>query len=227
MSPFDNLLAIDSSTRALKLAVSFGADRLVKSEELMERSHGQVLTKKIGELLASAGLTTRNLHGIVVSIGPGSFTGLRIGLAAAKGMAVALHLPVVGISTFEVAAYRLSEMREPIRVLIPLKKDELFMGTVVNGACDLNQIRILTHEQVIQESGELHHVAIGFDLQHSLPRLRSPDGQSELSFDAAYLLQLGRLRLEQGRPDDLTTLEPLYLQKSQAEIRFEQRNRQG
>jgi len=221
--PCDNLLAIDCSTRMLRLAVSFGPDRLVRSEELMERSHGQVLTRKIAHLFESAGLRASDLHGLVVSTGPGSFTGLRIALAAAKGMAVALDIPLVGISLFDVAAYRLVESAEPVRVLIPLKKDELFVGTVFGGACDHAQIIVQTHQALLTDPSPYPCTAIGFDLAATLPSLPTLPGQSELAFDAADLIYLGRARLEDGQCDDLATLEPLYLQKSQAEIRFDQR----
>lgn len=224
MTPFDNLLAIDCSTKMLKLAVSFGPDRLVRSDELMDRSHGQVLTKKIGDLLGSAGLRISDLHGIIVSIGPGSFTGLRIGLAGAKGMAVALNLPVVGISLFEIAAYRLAESDEPVRVLIPLKKDELFVGIVHQGLCDLSAVSVQSHAALLAEPNRFPSTAVGYDLSSVLPTLRALANQPELVFDAADFIHLGRERLEQGQSADLAALEPLYLQKSQAEIRFDQRH---
>lgn len=227
MSGFDHLLALDCSTKMLRLAVSFGPDRLVRSDELMERSHGQVLTRKIAHLFESSHLRAADLQGLVVSTGPGSFTGLRIALAAAKGMAVALNIPLVGISLFEVAAYRLAESSDPVRVLIPLKKDELFVGTVFGGLCDHSRIVVRTHHALTADPGPEPYTAIGFDLPALLPSLPVLPGQPELSFDAADLIHLGRARLDDGQRDDLAALEPLYLQKSQAEIRFDQRHAQS
>jgi len=104
-----SVLAIDSSTHILKLALSFGDDRLVQISEEVEKSHGQIIVKKINELFQSAGLNKSMLRAIVVATGPGSFTGLRIGLATAKGIATALNIPVAGVGVFEVAVYKLRD----------------------------------------------------------------------------------------------------------------------
>ena len=103
-STMQNILAIDTATHNLHLGLQYGGDRLIKSTNPLAKSHGQVIFKKIEELFESADLTPSDLHAIVVSIGPGSFTGLRIGLAAAKGIAVAAELPILGVQLFDLAA---------------------------------------------------------------------------------------------------------------------------
>ena len=120
---FDNILAIDTATDILRLAIRFGGDRLVKSTEAVEKSHGQILFKKIRELMESAAIKPADLDGIAVGIGPGSFTGLRIGLAAAKGYCYALNIPLAGISTLCAGAGAYTNTAEKIAVIIDARRD--------------------------------------------------------------------------------------------------------
>src|SRR5512147_1747748 len=122
-----NLLAIDTATATLRLALKFGEDRLVKSSERVERSHGQMLMRKIENLCGSASVAPDQIGGIAVAIGPGSFTGLRIGLAAAKGMAVALDIPIVGVSHFDIARFLLTST-EDVCWIGSLRRGEFFIA---------------------------------------------------------------------------------------------------
>ncbi len=219
----DNLLAIDTSTRQLRLAMSFGGDRLVTFEERVDRSHGQVLFRKISDLLLSANLNVKMLQGIVVCIGPGSFTGLRIGLAGVKGMATVLDIPVAAISLFDLAGYRLRDVTEDVHVLVPHKRGQYFCGVVRKGHCAIEQISIMTFEQVMSSPLDRSFAGIGFDPAESSPDPAFLARVEELTFSAADLIHIGRAEMSSGRRADLAQLEPLYLQKSQAEIRFDER----
>ncbi|MFQ6009354.1 MAG: tRNA (adenosine(37)-N6)-threonylcarbamoyltransferase complex dimerization subunit type 1 TsaB, partial [Candidatus Zixiibacteriota bacterium] len=161
---YENILAIDTSTRWLKLALSFGADRLVKSQEKIEKSHGQFIVKKIGELFQSSGLKVDQLNAIVICTGPGSFTGLRIGLAVAKGMAVALSIPVAGVNLFTVAAYKLSSFDGKVHVIIPLNRDECFNAVVENGSYCKQSLSIVAYENLISRVGHHRVAGIGIDM---------------------------------------------------------------
>ncbi|UCD63184.1 MAG: tRNA (adenosine(37)-N6)-threonylcarbamoyltransferase complex dimerization subunit type 1 TsaB [Candidatus Zixiibacteriota bacterium] len=222
---YSNLLAIDTSSRRLLLGLSFGGDRLVKSDEAVEQSHGQLLIKKIAALFSSAGLGPGDLDGIVACTGPGSFTGLRIGLAAAKGMAVATAIDVVGVSLFETAAHRLSDVDGTVIVVVPLRRGEYAVGQVGGG-------RHLEENLRVASDGELEELLAGsrvatyhMSLESGLAKAVRDDLSSKARFDAADLIAVGREKLLLGKADELTALEPLYIQKSQAEIKFERRKR--
>ena len=219
------ILAIDSSSRNLKLGLSYGGDRLVQSDEAVGQAHGQVIVKKISELFQSAGMRKEDLEAICVCTGPGSFTGLRIGLSAAKGMAVALGIDVVGINLFEVAAYKLRAENNRVSVIIPLKRDEFFVGEVCGGEFVSDEIRVVT-EQGLAGAIDSNAVA-GFQLNLSerFPQVENKDLSGVAEYNAGDLIYLGRDRLSRGMIGDLSELEPLYVQKSQAEIRFDERNR--
>lgn len=215
-----NLLIIDTATRHLRLGVSYGEDRLVRSEARVERSHGKVIMTRISDLMGSAGLQKRDLSAIVAAIGPGSFTGLRIGLSVAKGIAAALDIPIIGVSQFEVAAYRLRAEAGPVLVIVPFKSDAVFAARVEGGALASDAIDVMP-VAAITEVSKQGRVAV-FGLEHSAP------GDSRvvaLETDIADLAYLGRRKLAAGEVADPAELEPLYVQRSQAEIRFDERQR--
>ncbi|MBU8933732.1 MAG: tRNA (adenosine(37)-N6)-threonylcarbamoyltransferase complex dimerization subunit type 1 TsaB [candidate division Zixibacteria bacterium] len=217
------LLGIDTSSRYLRLGLTFGGDRLVQSNEESERSHGQFIIKKIGELFQSASLQPAALEGIVVCVGPGSFTGLRIGLAAAKGMVTALDIPLVPVTVFEIAAFRLRHVKETVHVVIPLNRDECIVGPVKDGDCEQELARVVKYNQLFETVGNDAVAAMGFLLHERYPEVPVVDYTDQLDWQAADLLHLGREKLLKGEIADPAILEPLYLQKSQAEIRFEER----
>jgi tRNA threonylcarbamoyl adenosine modification protein YeaZ len=209
----------------LNLAVGFGGDRLVQSSDRMQKSHGQMIIKKIDELVQSAGLAKTDLQGIVVCLGPGSFTGLRIGLAAAKGMATALGCPLVGVSMFDLAAYKLEDHTAPVVLLLPHRRDEFFVADIINGICDAKSIEAVGIAELPARVADREIRVIGFDPA----ALASGGGNGSpvkvLEYNAGDLLHVGASRLNAGEFDDSADLEPLYLQKSQAEIKFEQRRK--
>ncbi len=220
-----SILAIDSSSRNLKLGLSYGGDRLVQSDEAVGQAHGQVIVKKISELFQSAGIRKEDLEAICVCTGPGSFTGLRIGLSAAKGMTVALGIEIVGVSLFEVAAYKLRAENNRVSVIIPLRRDEFFVGEVFGGEFVSKEIRVVTEQDLASAIEENAVAGFQFSLSERFPQVENRDLSSAAEYNAGDLIYLGRDRLNRGMIGDLSELEPLYVQKSQAEIRFDERNR--
>jgi len=218
---YNNILAMDTSSLALKLALSFGGDRLIKSDETVDKTHGRVIIKKINELFSSASLKPDDLEAIVVSVGPGSFTGLRISLAVAKGMAAALEIPVADISLFELAAFKVREQEVPVKVFIPFKKNEFFMAAVTGGKFDPAEITVVSMDNFSEKAGDDFITGVNIDIAEIFPDAKFLPGLEKIEFDAADLVYLGQVKLASGNISDLAGLEPLYLQKSQAEIKFE------
>lgn len=91
-------LAIDTSMRACAVAVS--AEHWAR--EAMQRGQAERLVPMVAEVLGRAGLAFGDLARVVVTVGPGSFTGIRVGLATARGLGLALGVPVLGVSTLDV-----------------------------------------------------------------------------------------------------------------------------
>ncbi len=116
------ILAIDSATAACSAAV--WADGTVLAEEAVEmaRGHAEALLPMIDRVRRAAGIAFADLDRLAVTVGPGHFTGLRIGLAAARGLALATGLPLVGVTTLEAvaAAVPTGERRSGLDVLAAL-----------------------------------------------------------------------------------------------------------
>ncbi|MEE8404666.1 MAG: tRNA (adenosine(37)-N6)-threonylcarbamoyltransferase complex dimerization subunit type 1 TsaB [candidate division Zixibacteria bacterium] len=221
----ENILAIDCSGKELNLGLRFGHDKMVKLSIEAGRSHGQLIIEKISDLLRSAEVKVKQLRALVVTTGPGSFTGLRIALAAAKGMAAALDIPAVGVSLFEMAAFKLSKTEQVVAVIVPFKRDSVFTGEVKSGNFDNSSIRVVPIKQLRNQLSGSKVASCGFDKGKIPIEVKNIETAGSVSFDAADLLQIGIEKLKRGEVSDLADLEPLYVQKSQAEINFEQAQR--
>ena len=98
------LLGLDTSTRSVGLALYDGTQVLSEAVWTSHDHHTVELAPAVGDMLSRAGLEPSHLSAVAAATGPGSFTGLRIGLALAKGLALARRLPLVGIPSLDVLA---------------------------------------------------------------------------------------------------------------------------
>lgn len=110
------LLAIDTASEACSVGVADGSRMVVRSE-VLGRGHAERLMGMVAEALDEAGLARREIDRIAVTVGPGSFTGLRVGIAAARGLALVTGCPAVGIGTLAVHAAEAREQIGPVPVL--------------------------------------------------------------------------------------------------------------
>lgn len=99
-----NLLAIDTSTDYLNIAIMRDSEVVVRLHRKMPMMHSTMLIPKIAECLKKAKMTVRNIDGICVTVGPGSFTGLRIGVTTVKGISYAIAKPIVAVPTMDAIA---------------------------------------------------------------------------------------------------------------------------
>ena len=121
-----NLLAIDTSTKNLSLAVT-KKGKVVKFRNVkLTRPLSSSIMPSIKKILNSAGITLSKLDGFAVGLGPGSFTGLRVGLSTIKGLAFATKKPVVGISSLDVLAMNIKEDCAQICTLCDAKRNLVY-----------------------------------------------------------------------------------------------------
>jgi tRNA threonylcarbamoyladenosine biosynthesis protein TsaB len=124
------VLAFDCAGRGCAAAVVAGGRVLARRSEPMERGQAAALVPLIEATLAAAGLTLRAVDLLAVTVGPGAFTGVRIGLAAARGLALATGLPLVGITSFAAMAEAVPPSRRAGRTLavaLDSKRAEIFL----------------------------------------------------------------------------------------------------
>lgn len=124
------LLALDSASTACSAAVLVDGAVVAERFVAMDRGQAEALVPMMAEVLAAAAIDATALDGVAVTVGPGAFTGVRIGLAAARGLALAVGIPCIGVTTLEAVAYpALPEIRsgETLVAAIESKRAELFL----------------------------------------------------------------------------------------------------
>lgn len=120
------ILAIDSSTPVAGVAL-LDDEKLIREEFInYKKTHSEMLMPIIDELLRGCDRSLGDLTALAVTIGPGSFTGLRIGLAAIKGLSLAANLPVVGISTLDVLAHNIVCSDTLVCPVLNARKQEVY-----------------------------------------------------------------------------------------------------
>jgi len=166
------ILAVDSSSMSGSVALCFG-ERLVAESFLNVRStHSEKLLGQIDLLLAEAGWQLSDLDLLVAVTGPGSFTGLRIGIATIKGLAQVLDKPVVGISSLEMLAMNLPLCPLPICVFQDARKKEvysqLFRWSEL-GPVAVNEAQVLPPERLLRQlTGQVALVGDGVPIYRQI-----------------------------------------------------------
>jgi len=220
------LLAIDTATHLAGLALYDPGKGRILGEETWRsvRNHTVELMPRLVRLMDQQGLASDDLSGLVVSLGPGSYTGLRIGMGVAKGLSLACKLPLVGIPTLDVVARPHMVQRLPIWAILQAGRDRIcaayyarrrgrwrrrgeYQLTTLTALCD----RI---EEPALFCGEL----LAHDADHIRQRLgletivASPAASLRR---AGFLAELGWERLGRGDADNAATLSPIYLKNPQ------------
>ena len=137
-------LAFDTTANSVSVALLQGETVVAQNEQVMERGQGEALIPMIQELMKNAGYQMSSVEQIAVSVGPGSFTGVRVGLSAARGMGLALSVPVIGVSMLTAAAFRTTGQ---VVAVIDTKRGDFYTQTFSDGD-PLEKPCIRTAEQI-------------------------------------------------------------------------------
>ncbi len=222
------LLAIDTATRMAGLALYDPVAGRVLGEEAWSsvNNHTVELMPRLVRMLNQQGVAPADLTGLSVSMGPGSFTGLRIGLGVAKGLALAQRLPIVGIPTLDVVAQPHMMQRLPIWAILQAGRKRICVGnyarqrgrwrrqgdyqlTTLEALCDQLEGPALFCGEIDAHDTDLIHQRLGMGVVVTSPA-------SSLR-RAAYLAELGWQRLTRGDADDASTLSPIYLRHTRVD----------
>ncbi len=199
------VLAIDTATTTAVVALgSPGGESLAQESWRAGYRHGEELLARIDALLASRGLGIDDVAGIAVGIGPGAFTGLRVGLATAKGLAHALGCPLAGVSTGAalVAAAARAGGREPLALLLPAGPSDRVL--VESGRPAVHLAHGAEPDLVPRTT------LVAVDLEHRAPEDAVALGQRASAGLGAALLAIGAPRIAAGG-DDLAAVVPEYV----------------
>jgi tRNA threonylcarbamoyladenosine biosynthesis protein TsaB len=229
MAEAPRLLLLETSGRGGFAAVAEGpALRGVRRLDEARR-HARDLAPATAELLTAQGWKARDLHGVIVSRGPGSYTGLRVGIMSAKTLAYAVGCVLIGVDTFAVVAELAPAGVDRLDVLADAQQDKVYLqsfGREAGGWRALNALVVRPFAGWLAGRAADAWVS-GPGLHRWAARLPTgvpPVDAALWNPQAESLLRLGLARYTAGERDDPFALEPLYLRPSAAE---EQRARQG
>lgn len=215
------LLGIESSGMACAVGLSADNQLLLEISANIKNIHSQKLAPFVEYALQSAGLQVQDLNAIVLSAGPGSFTGLRIGYSVAKGLAHALKIPLIEVPTLDVWAYQTGEQSSPVMPVIDAHRGEIFCAVYQweSGGLKLTRDYALAKPDDLPEFLKTAVVLTGgADARKLYPQLEAhlPPGSfllrpSPESPQVWALLELGFEKYRREQFSDLNSCEPLYM----------------
>ncbi len=221
------ILAVDTATLSCSAAIVDDGMTCAELTTVNNQTHSKHLMSMIDTVCDMSGLKVADMDGFAVTIGPGSFTGLRIGISAVKGLAWSLNKPVVGISSLDALAWQCIPAAYPICTLLDARKQEVYYcryhfrdgelkkdrsEQVIAPAEAINDIREpclfignganLYKEEILEKLGELAHFA----------------GWNQDIIRASSVARLSLERFIHHQTDDAALLGPHYIRKSDAEL---------
>lgn len=214
------LLAIDTATRMPSVALYDGEWVLAEETWRSANGHTVELMPSLVRMLERQRVSPSELRGIAVALGPGSFTGLRIGLGAAKGLALTLDIPLLGIPTLDALVYAQGRKQGPVCALLRAGRGRVsaaFYRRRQGQWQRQGDYRLTTLEELCAEietqtffCGEINAQAAALLREHLGAKAVVASPASSLR-RAGYLAELGWQRLERGEVDDAAMLSPIYL----------------
>ncbi|MFQ5521429.1 MAG: tRNA (adenosine(37)-N6)-threonylcarbamoyltransferase complex dimerization subunit type 1 TsaB [Candidatus Methylomirabilia bacterium] len=222
------ILAVETSTPAGGAALLDG-ERLVGEYMVNIRAtHSERLLAAVDQLLHDARWAPGDLEGLAVAVGPGSFTGLRIGISTVKGLALALAIPVAAVPTLEALAWGLPFAREPVCPILDAKKGEVYTALFhwegdrltrdwedsaesPEALCHRLAGPVIFVGDGVFAYGALLQAKLGLRATFAPPSRRLPS--------PACVGQVGQARLIAGERTDPRALTPRYLRPSEAELK--------
>ena len=223
------ILGIDTATMISGIGMVQDGEILADFRYDVKLTHSEVLLSHIEKLLKMLKLKLQDLDGFSVSIGPGSFTGLRIGLATVKGLGFASGKPVASIPTLDALAFLSRGERYPLVPLLDAKKKQVYAAVYETQ----NKKIIRKTSYFVIDPSELKQkippevVFTGPGIKVCQSELKNLMGKKahflrgeKTMPSGAAVAYMGWEKLKQGEKEDLFLLEPIYVRKSEAELKF-------
>lgn len=216
------VLAIDTATDVCGIGLLLEGDRWFECASKAGLNHASFLSEGVHRILTDAGIAPSDLDLIVCSRGPGSFTGLRIGMATAKGLGAGAGVPLVSVPTLDAMAFGLEWAGAAVVPVVDAKKNRVFAaayrgGKRISGPVDIDLNKI---GPFLEKLGTVVLTGPGAELAAGqIHPLEIPVDRRNLSWNRAYT-ELG-MREFHRRGADAPDAGPEYLRKSDAEIKLD------
>ena len=228
------VLGIETATAQVGCAIG-GVEGVFASFQVARgRRHAELLVPAISSVCQAAQVELGEIGVVAVDIGPGLFTGLRVGIATAKSMASALRVPVIGLSSLDLLAHQVRHSSRLIVPVIDAKRGEIFSATyrhVQGGIQRLTEARVGSPDELANDlrAQRQESLLVGDGALRYAGVLAEDSGMVELGTvgmqwpSAADLVELAHPRALREEFVQPWELQPLYLRKSDAEINWDAR----
>jgi tRNA threonylcarbamoyl adenosine modification protein YeaZ len=221
-----NLLCLDTTSRDASIAVLRDEEIVLEYNFSSRDDLSALLIPSLEFLLCSLGMKISHIDLFGVAVGPGLFTGIRIGLATLKGLDFSAAKPVVGVNTLEALAYKFADTKKTIVPMIDARKGEVYLGCYrFNGGemCELLSPRLLQAEAAVEllvPYADRVFVGSGAEKNGDFLKSAFPDGK--LLYRSNFLAsEIGSIALQRFRRrqyvTDLQELVPFYIRRPDAE----------
>lgn len=224
------ILALDTATKSCSVALTENGLLSAELTMLRDQTHSKHLMDLIDSVCEISGFGVGDVDGFAVTIGPGSFTGLRIGISTIKGLAHAVSKPVVGISSLKALAWQCADRHLLICPFLDARKGEVYWATYRYEGARLAQktaARATVPETAFENIQE-PCVFIGNGAQLYRKKIITELGhfahfvaKEKDVLRASSIAYLSMERFNTKDTDDVTSLIPHYIRKSDAELKFD------
>ncbi len=243
------VLTIDTSSKNAIVAITENEEKVIELNNTEEKTHSQKLMPMIDEAFQKSNLALENINLIVCCLGPGSFTGVRIGIATAKAFADSKNIPVVGVNSLEGLAYNIQtdgyicslidaghgntyagffkiEKQETIQ------EDLAFLNLIDgNGKLTIKQLVTFIEKNIKKEKQTVYFVGDGVINYVEIFEKLKKESQYEIKIansnqslsSGITIAKIGYNKYKNGESGNSAILKPVYLRKSQAELALEEK----
>ncbi len=230
------ILAIETATSVCSVAIAHADIILCERSLNIGTYHAERLLPMIRDVLDETGLKLGDLDGIAISIGPGSFTGLRIGLTTAKSLCWTAGVPLFTVSTLEAMASQFKHAAIPVCPALDARKKEIYTALYDTSSGEpttlIAPVAVPPTMFLAELTGSVFFAGEGARCYRKeiVAALGENARFAPLPLDrpsASFVALLGIQRLKRGESEDLVRVEPVYLRKSEAELKAKEKRKSG
>ncbi|MBU4149830.1 MAG: tRNA (adenosine(37)-N6)-threonylcarbamoyltransferase complex dimerization subunit type 1 TsaB [Candidatus Omnitrophica bacterium] len=221
------ILGIDTSSRILSIALSQDDDIIAEENHILDRRHSSFLIPKIQGLLERAGVSIKAVDGFIIGLGPGSFTGLRIGVSAVKGFGIATQKPCIGVPSIDAMAFNAEADTESIVPVIDAKRGRVYSAVYKKRQSHIikktDHLLLPIDKLMKKVKGPAIFLGDGLELYRpDIEKLNKGSVFLEEEYwypRAGNLIKLGIKKIRKGKKSDLSKLKPIYLYPKDCQVR--------
>ena len=210
------ILCLETATTNCSVGIAKDGKLLaLKEDNSKNYSHAEKLHIFINEVLEKAGITSKDLDAVAISKGPGSYTGLRIGVSSAKGLCYSLDIPLISVPTLDLLAYRLKDVQGVIVSMLDARRMEVYSAVYDSG---MNQLRA-TQAQILDESSfaqyletsKVHFIGNGVAKFEDICTHPNAVYHKEQYPSANEMAEIAEFKYQKSDTEDVAYFEPYYL----------------